>query len=157
MECRVSHLIDFHKLPENLSFIFDFVNVTSVRATRWEQWPGQISELKGLPYEEQTRLVSEYQAKWREESDSWQSFEHRLTIGQFDAPDICHAQLARDHNGIALRVEVSTEDQGFQVITVAAENLIIRRSDGQILSINVFLKLGAEYWAAFANRPTGKA
>jgi hypothetical protein len=86
MECRVWHLIDFHKLPESLSFIFEFVNVTSVRATRWEKWPGEIAKLKGLSHEEQSRITSDYQAKWREESDSWQSFEDRLTTRQFDVP-----------------------------------------------------------------------
>ena len=72
--------------------------------------------------------------------------------GQVDAPDIYNAQLARDHNAVALRIEVSTQDQGFQVLTVPAENLIIRRSDGHLLSPEAFLKLGAEYWTAFADR-----
>jgi hypothetical protein len=139
-----------------LSFIFEFVNVTSVRATRWEKWPGEIAKLKGLSHEEQSRITSDYQAKWREESDSWQSFEDRLTTGQFDVPDIYNAQLARDNNALALRIEVRTEDQGFQALTVAAETLIIRCSDGHLLSLEAFLTLGAEYWTAFARRRTGR-
>jgi hypothetical protein len=152
MEFQVHHVLDFHKLPERLSFIFAFVNVTSARATRWQKWPGQIRELKGLPYEEQTRLISEYQAKWREESDSWQSFEKRLATGHVDAPDIYNADLAQSDNAVAFRIEVNMEEQGFQVITVAAQNLSIRRSDGQLLSLEAFLQLGADYWTAFANR-----
>ncbi len=152
MELHVHHVLDFPKLPERLSFIFTFVNVTSVRATRWQKWPGQIRELKGLPYEEQTMLVSEYQAKWREESDSWQSFEKRLRGGHVDTPDIYNADLAQSDNAVAFRIEVNTEEQGFQVITVAAKNLSIRRSDGQLLSLEAFLQLGADYWTALAKR-----
>ena len=152
VECRVWHLIEFHKLPERLSFMFDFSNVTSARVTRWARWPGDVAELKGLSHEEQTRIVAEYQAKWREESDSWQSFEDHITSGQIDAPDIDNAQLARDNKAVALRLDIDTDDQGFRVLTIAAESLTIRRSDGNLLSLEAFTQLGEDYWSAFASR-----
>ena len=75
-----------------------------------------------------------------------------LATGHVDAPDIYNAGLAQSDNAVAFRIEVNTEEQGFQVITVAAKNLSIRRTDGQLLSLEAFLQLGADYWTAFANR-----
>jgi hypothetical protein len=156
MECRVWHLINFHKLPESLSFTFELSNVTSARVTRWARWPGEVAELKGLSHEEQTRIVAEYQAKWREESDSWQSFEDQITTGQIDAPDIHNAQLALDNKAVALSMDIDTEDQGFRALTIAAESLTIRRSDGNLVTLQAFLQLGEEYWSAFASRRSGE-
>jgi hypothetical protein len=42
------------------------------------------------------------------------------------------------------------------MIAVAAEGMSIQRSDGQIVALDAFLKLGEDYWTAFANRRVGE-
>lgn len=55
-------------------------------------------------------------------------------------------------NAVAFWIEVDMEEHGFHVITVASQNLSIRRNDGQLLSLETFLQLGADYRTAFSNR-----
>lgn len=100
--------------------------------------------------------MAECQAKWREESDSWESFKDRITTGQIDAPDIYNAQLARDDKTVALRIDIDTDDQEFRVLSIAAESLTIRRSDGILLTLEAFRQLGEEYWPVFASRRSGE-
>jgi hypothetical protein len=152
---HVAHLVDFHQLPVDLSFLFELANVKSARTTRWQKWPGGIVPLEGLPPEEQTKLMAEYQGKWREESDSWQSFENRVLVNRVGF-QIYNAELAMGRDAIALRLNVDSDDQGFQMIAVAAEGMSIQRSDGQIVALDAFLKLGEDYWTAFANRRVGE-
>ena len=99
--------------------------------------------------------MAEYQGKWREESDSWQSFENRVLVNRVGF-EIYNAELAMGRDAIALRLNVDSDDQGFQMIAVAAEGMSIQRSDGQIVALDAFLKLGEDYWTAFANRRVGE-
>lgn len=152
MEFRIWHLNDFHGLTDGCRFSFVFANVTSVRATRWSQWPGDFEILKGTPHAEQSRLVDEYQAKWREESYSWSSLEAQLSGGKIGELDISNADLAVARDSVALRLETQSEDQGFQVLSIAAEELRIRLTGDIELSMEAFSRLGEDYWTAFANR-----
>ena len=62
-----------------------------------------------------------------------------------------NADLASGTNAVALRLEVHAEDQGLQILTIAAEELLIRRCDGQDVTLEALLRLGEEYWSAFAS------
>src|SRR5208282_3521384 len=77
--CEIEHLRKFHKLGEGFQFILHLESVQSARVLRYAVWPGERPILDGLSVEEQRKMVSEYQAKWREESTSWNEFESRIT------------------------------------------------------------------------------
>src|SRR5580693_3440769 len=72
--CEIEHLSKFHKLDEGFQFILHLEGVQSARVLRYAVWPGGCSILDGLSVEEQRKIVAEYQAKWREESASWNEF-----------------------------------------------------------------------------------
>ncbi len=154
LEFLIWHLNGFHGFTDDCRFSFLFADVTSVRATRWSKWPGDFEIPKGTPNAEQSRLVDEYQAKWREESDSWSSLEERLSFGKIDALDISNADLAIGPDAVSLRLETQSEDQGFQVLTIAAKGLRICRTGNIEVNLEAFVRLGEDYWTAFANRST---
>src|SRR5262249_50862472 len=90
----VWYIRDHHQLPEDLRFRFCLAGVRSVRAVTFVHWPGAgpgRDVLLGKSYEEQTRLVDEYQSKGREESVSWTEFEEAVTPDAF--LDLRHAEL----------------------------------------------------------------
>jgi hypothetical protein len=151
---QIRHLNAFHQFPDDCRFSLEFLRVSSVRATRWSQWPGEIQVPAGTSRAEESRLIDEYQAKWREESGSWASVEDQLSSGNVSELDISNADLAVGPDAVALRLETQSEDQGFQVLTIAAEELRIRRTHDIELSLEDFVRLGKDYWTAFANRST---
>ena len=59
LKFEICHLAKFHKLSPDPCFTFEFKNVSSVRATRSEKWPGGLELSEGLPLEEQRRLTDE--------------------------------------------------------------------------------------------------
>ncbi len=150
VEFQILHLNDFHGFAEDSKFSFVFGSVTSTRATRWSIWPGDFEVPKGAAHAEQSRLIEEYQAKWREESDSWSSVETRLLSGK-DELDISDADLAIGRDAVALRLVTESEEKGFQVLTIAAKQLQILRTGDIELSLEAFLRVGEDYWAAFAD------
>ena len=152
LEFQIWHLNDYHGFSADCRFSFEFVNVSSVRATRWSPWPGDFEIPKGMPPIEQSRLVDEYQTKWREESYSWSSVEDRFMGGNVGELDISNASIAVGRDAAALRLETESNDQGFQLLTIAAESLRIGRMPDIQLSLEDFVRLGEDFWAAFANR-----
>jgi hypothetical protein len=58
----------------------------------------------GVSREEESQLVLEYQAKWREESLSWAEFEKAITRECEQVLDIADAALATSKNLVALRL-----------------------------------------------------
>jgi hypothetical protein len=93
-ECEIEHLRDFHKMEEGFHFMFHLGGVQSARVLRYAVWPGGCSILPGLSVEEQRRIVTEYQAKWREESASWNEFETQITRQDEQVFGISDAALA---------------------------------------------------------------
>ena len=58
-------------------FFLHLNNVRSVRANVNFRWPGEFVVSKGASRDEESRLITEYQAKWREESIGWLSLKGR--------------------------------------------------------------------------------
>jgi hypothetical protein len=145
----VPYLRTFHDLPDDLTFAFELKGVSSARVVVWAAWPGEIAQLEGRSREEQTRLVAEYHAKWREESESWSAFEAR--IGR-SAPEIRDADVAisGEESGVALRIGIMDGNAYFEAI-VRADGLDLSRSDGQALDLSRFQELGRLYWEAWAS------
>jgi hypothetical protein len=146
----VPYLRTFHDLADDVTFTFELKGVSSARVSTWAAWLGEIVQMEGRSKEEQTRLVTEYHAKWREESESWSAFEAR--IGR-SAPEITDAGLASSvkGRGVALRIGVMDGGVYFEA-RVRADTLNLSRSDGQALNLSGFHELGRLYWDAFASR-----
>jgi hypothetical protein len=99
-------------------------------------WPGGCSITDGLSVEEQRKIVAEYQAKWREESESWSEFESRITREDPFALKLCgHLNYAT-----------------YREAYLRFETLKISGSDGKQFDLEEFQWLGGKYWEAFSNR-----
>jgi hypothetical protein len=146
----VPYLRIFHDFPDDVTFSFELKGVCSARVSTWVAWPGEIPQIEGRSKEEQTRLVTEYHAKWREESESWSAFEAR--IGR-STQEITDADLATSlkGRGVALRIGIMDGGAYFEA-KVRADTLNLSRSDGQALNLSGFQELGRLYWDAFGSR-----
>src|SRR5437879_9887945 len=88
IHCDVEHLREFHRLPEGFQLILALEGVQSARVFRYSIWPGEFSVPSGASREEESRLVLEYHAKWREESLAWAEFEKETARECEEALDI---------------------------------------------------------------------
>jgi hypothetical protein len=151
IEFAVPYLLSFHHLSENLTFTFAFAGVQSVRAMRLAVWPVKFELPTGLPSEEQEKLRSEYFAKSREESASWDKFEGDVTSD--DEAEFTTGELALAPNGaVAARLGVQMGSGEWYEVFVRAQSLTVMRSDQQSLTLSQFTELGNAYWEAFAAR-----
>jgi hypothetical protein len=151
LEFRVGYLSEFHKLPEELTFNLRLCGVQSVRVAQSVPWPGEFSVPQGTSRPEETRLIDEYQAKWREESVSWPEFEARLASSEDVAEVMDAACLQIEPGQFALRLLLCI-DPNYPTLFLRSESAEVARSDGQPTSLAEFLKLGEDYWEAFAAR-----
>jgi len=146
----VDYVRDFHHLPEGTRFVVELSGVQSVRALRSEMWPGEFSVPKGSSREEESRLIAEYQSKWREESQTWGEFE-KSSRGNAVVLD---ATLAFGKlNEFALRLVVMLANGPISEVFIRGEGIAFSVG-GRQLGLQDFIALGEAYWHAFAaNRP----
>jgi hypothetical protein len=142
----------FHHLPEGFQFILGLEGVQSARVFRYPIWPGEFSVPPGVSREEESRLVLEYQAKWREESFSWTDFEKAITRDCEQVLDIADATLATSKNAVALRLRGHLNYTVYHEVFLRAEKLTILGSNGKIFGFKEFQELGKAYWEAFSRR-----
>lgn len=149
LNLEIEHLRIFYELPLDMQFLFRFEGVQSARVLKYSVWPGAFSVPKGVSKEEEARLVAEYQAKWREESVSWEELEKSVTTEHKQVVDISDATLAVAENGsVALRIVGLFNYTTYHEVFLRAERLTIFRSDAGELSVSDLLKLGEVYWDA---------
>jgi hypothetical protein len=152
LEFKIRHLRDFHKLAENITFALHFRGVQSARVSQSVVWPGQFDVPAGASREEESQLIADYQAKWREESISWTEFESKITVGGNTA-DVYDAVYAIAADGpFAIKLVLGCDDGTYPQLFLRSESIEIHTSDGEPLSFVQFLRLGADYWEAFAAR-----
>jgi hypothetical protein len=152
IEFDVLYLREFHELPDNMKFILEFHGTRSVGVMKYAVWPGEFSVPEGVSRDEESRLITEYRSKWREESESWSAFESSVAQGDQFA-EVSDATLAvGDGAGVALTLGILKTDGSYREAFVRAESLLLLRSDGQQLDLEEFVKLGQAYWDAFATR-----
>src|SRR5258708_3189795 len=150
------HLLEFHKLPLDMQFLLRLDGVQSARVAHYALWPGEFSIPSGSTGEEQSRLVAEYQSKWREESLSWSELENPVTPEFKQVIDIADATLATSpDNSVALRISGLLNYTAYRELFLRAERLTISRGDGQELGIAGLLKMGEAYWDAFERQKNG--
>jgi hypothetical protein len=151
--CENQHLNEFHRLGAGFQLILHLEGVQSARVLRYAVWPGGCSVLDGLSAEEQRRIVAEYQAKWREESTSWNEFESRITREDEQVFDISDAALATSPKGaFALKLCGHLNYATYHEAYVRFETLKISGSGGKQFELEEFQRLGEKYWEAFSNR-----
>jgi hypothetical protein len=144
------HLLEFHKLPLDMQFLLRLDGVQSARVVHYALWPGEFSVPAGVAREEESRLIAEYQSKWREESLSWSELESALTAECKQVIDIADATLAKSpDNSVALRISGLLNYTSYRELFLRTERLTLSRGDGQDLGIAGLLKMGEAYWDAF--------
>ncbi|HEX4001901.1 MAG TPA: hypothetical protein VHX36_04590 [Candidatus Acidoferrales bacterium] len=152
IRCDVEHLRHFYRLPEVFEIILDLEGVQSARVYRYSIWPGEFSLPAGLSREEESRLVLEYQSKWREESLSWAEFENAITREDEQVLDIADATLATSKDSAALRLRGHLNYTVYHEVFLRAEKLTISGSDGKIFGLQEFHEFGQVFWDAFSRR-----
>src|SRR5258708_9261112 len=140
------HLLEFHRLRWDMQFLLRLDGVQSARVAHYALWPGEFSIPSGSTGEEQSRLVAEYQSKWREESLSWSELESAVTTECKQVIDIADATLATSpDNSVALRISGLLNYTPYRELFLRAEPLTLSRADGPKLAITVLLKMGDPY------------
>jgi hypothetical protein len=151
LEFRVRHLV--HATGDDLRFLLQLENVESVRANVYFRWPGEFFIPEGATREEQGRLIEEYQAKWREESIGWLSFEGSLST---DPLQISEAELARGSEGVTLKLGGHLDGERFHdlycSVFIRGSQVSASRSDGQPFGLERFVEMGRQYWEEFSQR-----
>jgi hypothetical protein len=154
LEIKVHHL---QGKSDDLRFFLHLDNVESVRANGYYRWPGECIVPKGASREEESRIVEEYQAKWREESIGWLSLEGSLST---DPLQIYDAELARSNGKVALRLSGHLDGERFKDLSCSVFlrgiGISASRSDGQPFTLEEFMEMGRRYWEDFSrNAETG--
>jgi len=151
--CDIEHLRSFHQLNEGFQFVLRLEGVQSARVSRYAIWPGTFSVPAGVSREEESPLVAEYQAKWREESASWKDFEASVTREDEQVFDISDAAVAVSQKGlVALRICGHLNYASYHEVFLRGERFAISGSDGKEFKLEEFHKLGERYWEAFSLR-----
>lgn len=152
LEVKVDHLLDDSQA--HVKFLLRVEGVTSVRAVVEFPWPGGVSIPEGTTREDESRLINEYWAKWREESISWQVFESTLAV---EALEIHEAELARGNNSVTLKLGGFLYGEPFDdhycTAFIRGSNISASRSDGLTFSLEEFMRLGREFWETLSERP----
>lgn len=154
LSCQIEHLRSFHQLAEGVRFVLMLEGVQSVRVVRSAIWPGGCSVPDEVSREEESRIIAEYQAKWREESASWNEFEAAANRENGDVFCILDATLATSRDGIlAIRLDGQLGSgprnnyAAYHEFFVRAARLEISTTDGKRFELEDFLRLGGTYWA----------
>jgi hypothetical protein len=153
LEFEIHYLQDFHKLPDGLRFQLRFEGIQSVRVLRYSVWPGAFSVPPGVSRAEESRLVKEYWAKWREESVGWSDFEAAFSADADTSLEVSDATLVESQAGTtAFWLAGHLDDKHYHQVYVRAERVDALRSDNEPLGMALFKTMGEQYWEAFAQR-----
>jgi hypothetical protein len=150
-EFSVHHLRE--EPDDDLRFFLHLNNVESVRANVYFRWPGEFVLSEGASREEESRLVKDYQAKFREESLGWLSFEGSLST---DPLQISDAGFCRSNGKVALKLSGHLDGERFNdlycSVFMRGANLLASRSDGEPFTLEQFMEMGRRYWEEFGQR-----
>jgi hypothetical protein len=144
---HIPYINEFHKFPDKMVFKFIFESVSSVRIVHFSMWPGNFSLPPDISREEESKLIEEYQSKWREESMDWNKFEKELVTSQ-NKLWIKDANFALNDKQLSFKSYGHIDDKLYEFY-IRAERFKIFFKNRQVISLNDFLKLGRGYWEAF--------
>ena len=100
--------------------------------------------------DEHSRLIAEYQRKWRQESLEWTAFEAFLESGT-EWIEIMDAALVTANEVSAVHLEgYAWRDSRWHDVWIRAERFAIARSDGEPFDLAALERINTEYWDKFA-------
>jgi hypothetical protein len=143
----VDYVRDFHHLPEGTQFVIIVNGVQSVRSLRSIPWPGGCPIPPGTPNEQQSLIISEYQRKCREESQSWNDFEQLTSNGL----TVLNATLGRGSDVVALQLGLIVGGDDYVEAYIRGDGTTFHVGE-KLVTLEEFLALGEAYWNAFAER-----
>jgi hypothetical protein len=147
---EVPYLRSFHSLPDDLGFAFVLQGVQSVRALRMTVWPGEFSLPSALNWEEHQERMAEYRKLWRQESESWNTFESAANSDE-DA-ELTDGDIVSADGVVTLRLGVQMTSGEWYEVFMRSETLTTTRTDQQEFALMELLSFGHLYWEAFAKR-----
>lgn len=141
-------------MGQDSRFLVTMHDVDAARAFHSRIWPGEFIRPEGTSREEESRLVREYQAKWRTESVSWSLMEERIatmTLG------IRAARLLHSAERVSLQLGGQNDDNpdGYATwveLELSGRSLSIALTDGTKVALEEALAWGEAHWDAFAGR-----
>jgi len=140
----VDHLVEDND-PDR--FFITIGDVTSVRANLVFRRLGDFEETFNTKPEERTRLVKEYQEKWREESIGWPEFESLLST---DPLEITDAEMVQHEGSAALRLggflNGEKVDDLYSEVFIRGAKISASRSNTKEFALSDFIELGNNYW-----------
>ncbi len=149
-------------LKDGVTITFNLDGVTSLRATRAARWPGGYERPEGISRGEESRLIAEYQAKWREESLDWTELEAALGSANFsvsdddkDYLDISSAYVVQNGTETTLHFQghLQSTDLWHELFLRGSHLNVVRSDDGEF-SLERLLALGEAWWDGFAEEET---
>ena len=147
-KCEILHLLD--ESEQDLKFLLLLEEVTSVRAFVHFRSEENFSVPEDVSREEASRLIKEYQARWREESIAWKDFEKNLPENPLSISD---ADFVSNKNQTALKIgghlDVDDYYDLYCIIIARGSRIRASRSDGKDFSFEQLIKLGEDYWNSF--------
>ncbi len=152
IDVDVFYIREHHGLPDSYRFRLAIHGVTAARAARYVAWPGGYAASAGASRDEEARAIADYQAKWREESVTWDDFERVTSNGDHE---ILEASFARGE-GVAVRFYCATNEGNAHDVVVCGERLSVTGSDGAEIGVEQLIAMGEAYWDAFAARTPAK-
>jgi hypothetical protein len=147
LNLHVPYINDFHKFSDEMLFQFLFECVTSVRAVHFSIWPGKFTLPSNISRDQESKLIDEYQSKWREESMDWNDFEKEINSSQ-NKLWIKDANLGFNDKQLSFKSYGHVEHKLYEFY-IRAESLKIFYKKEQVISFDDFLQLGREYWDDF--------
>jgi hypothetical protein len=152
VDLDVFYIREHHALPDSFRFTLGLHGVQSARATRHVPWPGECPVPSGTSRDEESRLIAAYQAKWREDSMTWDDFEHVVSRAEHQ---ILAASLVRgDETTLHLYCSPASDAATSHAhdVFVRAESISLVGSDGTDFGIDRFIGMGEAYWESFERR-----
>lgn len=150
----IKHLLGLANLPLSGYWVLIGDGVTQLKAERFEFSPTPPPMTKGLSYEEQSRLVRDWQRLGRSLSVDWEAFEKAVSTEGIGLGD---ASLRRLERGVLFSAGGNfLDNDDWVTFEILANEFHCEQSDGKNLSLEDLMDLGGRYWEAFAARRPGK-
>ena len=147
---RIEHLRRHAGLPTETRWVLHCHDVTRVMARTWLPWPSPAPDTRGLPREQESAAIADWQGKGRTTSIGWDDLEQAVADGGIW---LSNADLAGLESAMSLTgCGNHQDDDRFFEFEIVAQRLSCRRTDGTELDIAALIELGEHYWDSIDQR-----
>jgi hypothetical protein len=151
---QIEHLRRHAELPSEIGWVLECHDVTRLMAWTWLPWPRPAPDTRGLPREQESAAIADWQGKGRTTSIGWDDFEQAVADGGLW---LSNADLAGLDRAMSLTgCGHHQDDDRFFEFEIVAPRFSCRRTDGTELDIAALIALGEHYWDDFEQRATEK-